>query len=234
MPVRTAWHPHAGGRHDGGWLINGRKTFISSAGTDMSFGVTLLARTEAAEGTPATSRASSSRRTRPASPWARSCGASAGGVSTPRAVLRRRLGRRRPPRRRSRDGARSVPPHARGRAHLDRGLVAQPDPSRARHGDGVRASSAAVRPAHLEVPGGAVQARRHRDQLEAALWLTIAPRSCATRAAVPQGSGDGEAEGQSPRGVGRVGSGADPRRRRLHARFTGRPLLLRCQGARDR
>jgi short-chain 2-methylacyl-CoA dehydrogenase len=34
-------------RRDGGWLINGRKTFISNAGTDMSFGVTLLARTSA-------------------------------------------------------------------------------------------------------------------------------------------------------------------------------------------
>jgi alkylation response protein AidB-like acyl-CoA dehydrogenase len=33
-------------RHDGGWLINGAKTFISNAGTDMSFGVTLLARTD--------------------------------------------------------------------------------------------------------------------------------------------------------------------------------------------
>jgi alkylation response protein AidB-like acyl-CoA dehydrogenase len=32
--------------HQGGWLINGRKTFISNAGTDMSFGVTLLARTD--------------------------------------------------------------------------------------------------------------------------------------------------------------------------------------------
>ncbi len=31
-------------RCDGGWVINGRKTFISNAGTDMSFGVTLLAR----------------------------------------------------------------------------------------------------------------------------------------------------------------------------------------------
>jgi short-chain 2-methylacyl-CoA dehydrogenase len=31
-------------RQDGGWLINGAKTFISNAGTDMSFGVTLLAR----------------------------------------------------------------------------------------------------------------------------------------------------------------------------------------------
>jgi alkylation response protein AidB-like acyl-CoA dehydrogenase len=34
-------------RRDGGWLINGRKSFISNAGTDMSFGVTLLARAEA-------------------------------------------------------------------------------------------------------------------------------------------------------------------------------------------
>jgi short-chain 2-methylacyl-CoA dehydrogenase len=33
-------------RRDGGWVINGRKTFISNAGTDMSFGVTLLARSE--------------------------------------------------------------------------------------------------------------------------------------------------------------------------------------------
>jgi alkylation response protein AidB-like acyl-CoA dehydrogenase len=33
-------------RRDGGWVINGRKTFISNAGTDMSFGVTLLARVD--------------------------------------------------------------------------------------------------------------------------------------------------------------------------------------------
>src|SRR5436190_22007407 len=39
-------------RRDGGWLINGRKTFISNAGTDMSFGVTLLARTESVDGEP--------------------------------------------------------------------------------------------------------------------------------------------------------------------------------------
>lgn len=31
-------------RQDGGWVINGRKMFISNAGTDMSFGVTILAR----------------------------------------------------------------------------------------------------------------------------------------------------------------------------------------------
>jgi alkylation response protein AidB-like acyl-CoA dehydrogenase len=39
-------------RVDGGWLINGRKAFISNAGTDMSFGVTLLARTETPDGKP--------------------------------------------------------------------------------------------------------------------------------------------------------------------------------------
>jgi short-chain 2-methylacyl-CoA dehydrogenase len=37
-------------RQDGGWLINGRKSFISNAGTDMSFGVTLLARIEPVDG----------------------------------------------------------------------------------------------------------------------------------------------------------------------------------------
>jgi alkylation response protein AidB-like acyl-CoA dehydrogenase len=37
-------------RRDGGWLINGTKAFISNAGTDMSFGVTLLARTDAGHG----------------------------------------------------------------------------------------------------------------------------------------------------------------------------------------
>ena len=42
--IRTRAEPH-----DGGYVINGRKTFISNAGTDMSFGVTLLARTGPAD-----------------------------------------------------------------------------------------------------------------------------------------------------------------------------------------
>ncbi len=41
-------------RQDGGWLINGQKAFISNAGTDMSFGVTLLARTESGDGAGST------------------------------------------------------------------------------------------------------------------------------------------------------------------------------------
>jgi alkylation response protein AidB-like acyl-CoA dehydrogenase len=40
-------------RGDGGWVINGSKTFISNAGTDMSFGVTLLARTDSGTDAPA-------------------------------------------------------------------------------------------------------------------------------------------------------------------------------------
>ena len=39
-------------RRDGGWVINGRKTFISNAGTDMSFGATVLARTENGDSGP--------------------------------------------------------------------------------------------------------------------------------------------------------------------------------------
>jgi short-chain 2-methylacyl-CoA dehydrogenase len=37
-------------RRDGGWQINGQKAFISNAGTDMSFGVTVLARTQEVAG----------------------------------------------------------------------------------------------------------------------------------------------------------------------------------------
>ena len=40
-------------RHDGGWQINGQKTFISNAGTDMSFGVTMLARADSGGEKPA-------------------------------------------------------------------------------------------------------------------------------------------------------------------------------------
>jgi alkylation response protein AidB-like acyl-CoA dehydrogenase len=45
--IRTRAEPR-----DGGWVINGRKTFISNAGTDLSFGVTLLARTTPADAAP--------------------------------------------------------------------------------------------------------------------------------------------------------------------------------------
>ena len=43
---------------DGGWVINGRKTFISNAGTDMSFGVTLLRAPSRPRGRRRTSRPS--------------------------------------------------------------------------------------------------------------------------------------------------------------------------------
>ena len=122
-------------RHDGGWLINGRKTFISNAGTDMSFGVTLLARTESDEATGADVRELRRREGHPRlHDGPEDARHRLAGSRHPRAVLRRRLGARRPPRRRSGDGAQPVPGHARGRAHLDRGAVAQPHPGGARPG----------------------------------------------------------------------------------------------------
>ena len=87
-------------RQDGGWLINGRKTFISNAGTDMSFGVTLLARTETGEDGGREVRQLRRReghaRVHDGAEDARH---RLEGPRHPRAVLRRRLGRRRPPRR---------------------------------------------------------------------------------------------------------------------------------------
>ena len=90
-------------RRDGGWLINGRKTFISNAGTDMSFGVTLLARTE-----PDGGRGPEVRQLRRREGHARlhhgpeDARHRLARPRHPRAVLRRRLGARRAPPRRSR------------------------------------------------------------------------------------------------------------------------------------
>ena len=82
----------------------------------------------------------------------------------------------------------------------------------------------AVRPADLEVPGGAVQARRHRHRAGGGALAHVPRRVPARhRPAVPQGSVDGEAEGQPGRGVGGVGGRPDPRRPRLHARVTRWP-----------
>ena len=90
--------------------------------------------------------------------------------------------------------------------------VAQPDPGGARPGAGLRQGARAVRAADLEVPGGAVQARRHRHRAGGGA-LAHVPRRVPPRhrAALPQGSVDGEAEGQ-PR--------ARSRRRRRRSRST--------------
>ena len=80
-------------RRDGGWRINGHKTFISNAGTDMSFGVTRAGahpgrRRARARDSPV----SWSRRTPPASRWARRCAASAGAASIPASCTSRTSG----------------------------------------------------------------------------------------------------------------------------------------------
>ena len=69
-------------------------------------------------------------------------------------------------------------------------------------------------------------------ELEAARWLTYRGRLAARqRPALLEGGIDGQAEGQPAGDLGGLRGGADPRRARLHARLTGGPLLLRCQGA---
>ena len=169
-------------RRDGGWLINGRKTFISNAGTDMSFGVTLLARTESGEGERPTFASFVVEKDTPGftmGPKMRGIGWR--GLDTRELFFDdvwvsddHLVGD-------PDDGARPVPEHARGRADLDRRLVAQPDPGRARPGDGLRPAARAVRPARSRSsrrsssssPTSRPSSRRHAGS-------RIAPRTCAT------------------------------------------------------
>ena len=177
------------------------------------------------------------RRTRPGSPWARRCAASAGAASTPASCSSTTSGC--PTTTSSATptmGLEPVPAHPRGRPHLDRRPVAQPDPGRARPGHGrtpVSACSSASpspssRPCSSSWPTSPPSSRRPAGS-------PTGPPPCATPAQpVPQGGGHGQAQGQPAGGLGGVGGGADPRRPRLHARHAGGPLLLRRQGPRDR
>ena len=169
-------------RRDGGWVINGRKTFISNAGTDMSFGVTLLARTESDEGTGPTFASFVVEKDTPGFTMGpKMLGIGWRGLDTRELYF---------------DDVWVADDHlvgdpamglsqflrdARGRTHLDRRPVAQPDPGGARHGDGVRPAARAVRPAHLEVPGDPVQARRHRDRARGGTVAHVSRRVAARR-----------------------------------------------------
>ena len=225
-------------RQDGGWVINGRKTFISNAGTDMSFGVTLLARTDAGDGDAGRATpASSSRRTRRDSPWARRCAASAGAGSTPASSTSTTSGC--PSDHLVGDPAMGLSQFLRT---LEVGRISIAALS-------LSLTQAVLGPGDRTTPGERVQFGQPiskfqavqfkladiATELEAARWLTYRAASFRDAgAAVPEGGGDGEAEGQPGGRLGRLRGGADPRRTRLHARVTGRPLLLRRQGARDR
>ena len=97
-------------RKDGGWLINGSKTFISNAGTDMSFGVILLARTE-----------SDSER----GPRFASFVVEGGTPVYTLGPKMRGIGWR----------GLDTPPLARGRPNLDRSSFVEPHPGSTRYGD---------------------------------------------------------------------------------------------------
>ena len=218
-------------QRDGGWLINGRKTFISNAGTDMSFGVTLLARTEG-EGfgsfvvekdTPGFTMGPKLR------------GIGWRGLDTRELFFEdvwvpdeHLIG----------DPAMGLSQFL---STLEVGRIS------------IAALSLSLTQAVLDMAMEYAQQRVQFGQpiskfqaiqfkladiateLEAARWLTYRA-ACAARyrPAVPQGSGDGETESQSTRRLRRLGSRPDPRWSRLHARLAGRPLLLRREGARDR
>ena len=191
-------------RRDGGWLINGRKTFISNAGTDMSFGVTLLARTARTRASRRATPASSSRRTRPGSPWARRCAASAGGASTPASCTSTTCGCPT-----STSSAIRTSGSSQFLRTLEVGRISIAALSLSLTqavldlATDYAKRAGAVRPADLEVPGGAVQAGRHRHRARGGPLAHLPRRLPARhRAAVPEGGGDGQAEGQprSPRG----------------------------------
>ena len=116
---RPGHHAPGPSAEDGGWLINGRKTFISNAGTDMSFGVTLLARTPSDDGEPAYATLRRREGHARLHHGPEDAGHRLAGPRHPRAVLRRRVGARRPPGRRPRPGARPVP-RARSRSGASR------------------------------------------------------------------------------------------------------------------
>ena len=98
-------------RRDGGWLINGTKTFISNAGHRH----VLRGHAAGPHRRPTERRAAALRQLRGREGHARlhhgpeDARHRLAGPRHPRAVLRRRVGARRPPRRRSGDGARPVP-----------------------------------------------------------------------------------------------------------------------------
>ena len=221
---------------DGGWVINGSKTFISNAGTDMSFGVTLLARTATDPGTSPRFASFVVERDTPGftmGPKMRGIGWR--GLDTRQLFF---------------DDV-EVP---------DDHLVGDPDLGLSQFlrtlevgRISIAALSLSLTQAVLDLatdyarqrvqfgqPISSFQAVQFKladmaTELEAARWLTYRAASLRdTWTSLPQGGGDGQAEGQPSGDVGRIGGRADPRWRRVHARLPRGALLLRLEGARDR
>ena len=221
---------------DGGWLINGRKTFISNAGTDMSFGVTLLARTAPPESEVLRYASFVVEKDTPGftmGPKMRGIGWR--GLDTRDLYF---------------DDVWVPDDHLVGDpdlglsqflATLEVGRISIAALSLSLTqavldlATEYAAPAGAVRPAHRQVPGGAVQVGRHRHRARGGPLAHLPGRVTARcRPAVPEGGGHGQVEGQPAGRRGGLGGGPDPRRPRLHARHPGRAVLLRRQGARDR
>ena len=223
-------------RQDGGWLINGAKSFISNAGTDMSFGVTLLARTEPAEdqgptfgsfvvekGTPGFTmgpkmrgigwRGLDTRELYFDDVWVPDehlIGSQDLGLSQFLGTLE--VGR--------------ISIAALSLSLTQAVLTMATEYARQRN---------QFRQVHLQVSGRPVQAGRHGDRIGGGPMAHVSRRLPAGhRAALSQRGIDGETEGEPGGHPGRVRGGPDPRGNRLHARVPGGPFLLRFEGAGDR
>jgi short/branched chain acyl-CoA dehydrogenase len=216
-------------RRDDGWLINGAKQFISNAGTDMSFGVTLLARTG-----EESSRSYASFVVEKDTPGftmgPKMKGIGWKGLDT-RALFfddvwvpdDHLVG----------DPAMGLTQFLRT-LEVGRISIAALSLSLTQAVLDMATEYAKER-MHLVVSGGAVQAGRHGHRTRGGPLADLSGGLVARRrATVHEGSRHGQAEGQPAGRVGGVRGGADPRWPRLHARVTGGPLLLRRQGARDR
>ena len=205
-------------RQDGGWLINGRKTFISNAGTDMSFGVTLLARTNESDESPRYASFVVEKDTPGFTMGSKMRGIGWRGLDTRELYF---------------DDVWVPDDHLVGDPEmglaqflktLEVGRISIAALSLSltqavlRHGDRLRTGASAIRPADLEVPGSAIQARRHRHRARGGSMAHL-PCGVAARPgpAVPEGSGHGQVEGQPSCGLSGLRGGPDPRRARLHA-----------------
>ena len=161
-------------RVSGGWVLNGQKAFISNAGTDMSFGVTVLARTGEDAGGQAALR-QLHRRAGHRGLHARTEAARhrLEGPGHQGPVLRRRLGSRQPGGRASRAaGSASSSVRPGGRADLHRGTLARHRRRRDAAGPGLRQAARA-----FGTPIASFQAIQFKladmaTEIEAARWLT--------------------------------------------------------------
>ena len=165
---------------DGAWVVNGSKMFITNAGTDLTWGVTLTARTGEDEvsnivvenGTPGYDDLGAAAQAR------------LEGLRHARADLLGLRGAGGQPPRAARQGLPPVPRDPRRRPDLRRGDGRRPRPGRLRPRVRVREGADTVRQADRELPGGRrSSSRTWRSRSRPAASSSTGPHGSRTRAA---------------------------------------------------